>query len=82
MEVSAGVLEEEGGAGALNEEGHGMADHPMPEGRDGRPHTQCLPRIMTCKRPGWCDFSPEKGQGCPEALLDSMAGPLNVHFKL
>lgn len=73
MEVSAGVLEEEGGAGALNEEA---------EGRDGRPHTQCLPRIMTCKRPGWCDFSPEKGQGCPEALLDSMAGPLNVHFKL
>lgn len=73
MEVSAGVLKEEGGAGALSEGA---------EGREGRPHTQRLPRIMTRKRPGWCDSSPEKGQGGPEALLDSVAGPLNVHLKL
>lgn len=65
------VHEEEGGAGALSEGA---------EGQDGRPYTQCLHRIMTCKRPGWYDSSPKKGQGAQRHY--SMAGPLNVHLKL
>lgn len=69
IEVSADVHQEEGGTGALTE---GAEDW------GGQPHTQCLPRMIT----GGCDSSPEKGQRGPEALLNLMAGPLDVHLEL
>ena len=72
MEVSAGV-HEEGGAGALSEEAGGWGS---------RPHAQRLPRMATFIRPGWWDPTPKRGHWGPEALLDPMAGPLNVHLKL
>lgn len=61
MEVSAGVHEEEGGAGALSKGA---------EGRDGQPQAQRLPRIRTCKRSGWC-YSSQEGPEGPRGITQS-----------
>lgn len=44
--------------------------------------TQHLPRMRIFLGPGWWDASPKKGLRAPEASLDPLVGPLNVHFKL